>query len=393
MTSVRSVKGRTTVIGPARQFTDPLLLNPSRYPGAWAFSSGRMSYSDGTAWQTLNSNIGVLTEKTVGAGGDFATLGAALAYFAGFAPSAAQYTFLGKVKILNGTVISDQVRMIGQDLGWVIIESETPFVDVDVDVSAFTLPDVFASTRMMFLSFVSGTAPIINCRFKKINTAPINPATSNPYPVTGISLRTSSYASIVDPSLIDGVVPPVGHTFKSGFYGFAENFRVGANSGARIHNMEFANATEYNIVTSASSTSVLGSRARNCSGPSNIIAANTSIINLNWSDLQNVSGVNAVTDIRIGSGSIAAVGSTTLGGVSETEIVPTGNGIIFDDRLALIPTWSGFIKPQSYTVATLPSAASFAGCMIYVSDETGGATVAFSDGTNWRRVQDRNIVS
>ena len=47
---------------------------------------------------------------------------------------------------------------------------------------------------------------------------------------------------------------------------------------------------------------------------------------------------------------------------------------------------------ESYTVATVPSA-SIAGGFIYVSDETGGATMAFSDGTNWRRVQDRAVVS
>ncbi len=46
---------------------------------------------------------------------------------------------------------------------------------------------------------------------------------------------------------------------------------------------------------------------------------------------------------------------------------------------------------KSFTVATLPTAV--AGGYIYVSDETGGATMAFSDGTNWRRVQDRAIVS
>jgi len=47
---------------------------------------------------------------------------------------------------------------------------------------------------------------------------------------------------------------------------------------------------------------------------------------------------------------------------------------------------------KSYTVATLPSA-SVAGGMIYVSDETGGAVMAFSDGTNWRRVTDRSVVA
>lgn len=48
------------------------------------------------------------------------------------------------------------------------------------------------------------------------------------------------------------------------------------------------------------------------------------------------------------------------------------------------------LQMRSYTVATLPSAAT-AGQWIYVSDETGGAVPAFSDGTNWRRVTDRAI--
>lgn len=53
---------------------------------------------------------------------------------------------------------------------------------------------------------------------------------------------------------------------------------------------------------------------------------------------------------------------------------------------------------KEYTVATLPTASiyrqsgQFAG-LVAVSDETGGYTLAFTDGTNWRRVQDRAIVS
>ena len=51
------------------------------------------------------------------------------------------------------------------------------------------------------------------------------------------------------------------------------------------------------------------------------------------------------------------------------------------------------IQAKTYTVAGVPSAASYPRGIIYVSNETGGATLAFSDGTNWRRVQDRAIVS
>ena len=50
-------------------------------------------------------------------------------------------------------------------------------------------------------------------------------------------------------------------------------------------------------------------------------------------------------------------------------------------------------QAKSYTVATVPSASTYARGVIYVSNETGGATLAFSDGTNWRRVQDRAVVS
>ena len=42
--------------------------------------------------------------------------------------------------------------------------------------------------------------------------------------------------------------------------------------------------------------------------------------------------------------------------------------------------------------AGLPTVSTI-GRMIYVTNETGGAVPAFSDGTNWRRMQDRAVVS
>lgn len=47
---------------------------------------------------------------------------------------------------------------------------------------------------------------------------------------------------------------------------------------------------------------------------------------------------------------------------------------------------------KNFSVSALPSATP-AGQMIFVSDEAGGAVVAFSDGSDWRRVTDRNVVS
>ena len=51
---------------------------------------------------------------------------------------------------------------------------------------------------------------------------------------------------------------------------------------------------------------------------------------------------------------------------------------------------------KSFVVADLTgdyAASLWPGAMVYVSNETGGSVVAFSDGTDWRRVTDRAIVS
>lgn len=58
----------------------------------------------------------------------------------------------------------------------------------------------------------------------------------------------------------------------------------------------------------------------------------------------------------------------------------------------------GPLMVRAYTVSTLPDAGDWSdndtfSSIVYVTDETGGAVIAFSDGTNWRRVTDRAIVS
>ncbi len=68
----------------------------------------------------------------------------------------------------------------------------------------------------------------------------------------------------------------------------------------------------------------------------------------------------------------------------------TTNKVHFDDS-ADRTIFHNVMVTDSYTVATVPTVV--AAGLIYVSDETGGATQAFSDGTNWRRMSDRAIVA
>lgn len=76
-----------------------------------------------------------------------------------------------------------------------------------------------------------------------------------------------------------------------------------------------------------------------------------------------------------------------------------GERINADDELEFMTRQSAgafyFTRPiraASYAKAALPSAA-LVGQMIYVTDDVGGAVLAFSDGTNWLRVTDRAVVS
>lgn len=55
---------------------------------------------------------------------------------------------------------------------------------------------------------------------------------------------------------------------------------------------------------------------------------------------------------------------------------------------------TGAIQVPTYTVAGAPSAASLAGTVIYVSNGAAGAPVlAFSNGTNWLRVDTLATIS
>ncbi len=47
---------------------------------------------------------------------------------------------------------------------------------------------------------------------------------------------------------------------------------------------------------------------------------------------------------------------------------------------------------DEFTLAWLPDTRKHRTRLIYVSDATGGAVPAYSDGTNWRRVTDGTVI-
>jgi len=77
-------------------------------------------------------------------------------------------------------------------------------------------------------------------------------------------------------------------------------------------------------------------------------------------------------------GSVTEVPATTVYDLGTVYV----SGVFYPNQLVL----------PSYTVSGLPSAAT-AAQFVYVTNDAGGPVPAFSDGTNWRRVTDRAIVS
>lgn len=93
------------------------------------------------------------------------------------------------------------------------------------------------------------------------------------------------------------------------------------------------------------------------------------------------------TNVAIGPNVVVnATDSVHIGTSNTNKFVYSSTGV-----MSLTGTGAMYLLP-SYTVAGLPTAANNGG-FIYVTNESGGAVPAFSDGVNWRRVTDRAIVT
>jgi hypothetical protein len=84
-------------------------------------------------------------------------------------------------------------------------------------------------------------------------------------------------------------------------------------------------------------------------------------------------------------------------GNGHMEIAPRTSGVVKPQLDVLQPmSVNGPVTLKSLTVAQLASTvlpADWPNSVVYVSNETGGATIAFSDGSAWRRCQDLAVVS
>jgi hypothetical protein len=138
-----------------------------------------------------------------------------------------------------------------------------------------------------------------------------------------------------------------------------------------------------------------GARARNSislvDNGSGELSYNSSTGIFTWSGVtSSTTNVDKVTALSFGTLTDYDVitASTTLTSDFGT-VATTGNT---ENDHGFLQTDYGLPQLPNYTVASLPSGVS-AGDLALCVDETGGATVVFNDGTNWRRMADRAVAS
>ena len=116
------------------------------------------------------------------------------------------------------------------------------------------------------------------------------------------------------------------------------------------------------------------------------LSAVTEFCNVQGNRLENLGGVGTGILVEATAG-WNWIGGQCFSGLATNINNSSTTSVIID------PAQTPLMAIPSFTVAGVPSASAYPRSLIYVSNEAGGATIAFSDGTNWRRVQDLAVVS
>lgn len=102
---------------------------------------------------------------TVGSGGDYSTINDALAAATALRPKYAEGGLAVTVRLLSGFTMSEQVRVLDQDLSWIKISS----VDATVTIDRASITTTFQSQKAAF-NVRNGKLPSITCAFSMNTT-------------------------------------------------------------------------------------------------------------------------------------------------------------------------------------------------------------------------------
>lgn len=257
------------------------------------------------------------------------------------------------------------------DIGTIIIE------DVEVDVGN-------SSVLQFHGGLISVAANIEKLILRNLTRKDYTHAASY---ISVYNQRSDTSQLLISELIIDGVLQ------ETALGAFGQPFLwVNKSQGAQtataqinrliINNFCHVEATSYvsaNVVKVDGASSTINS----------IILSNIDAVRIN-TVVNNVSGiVNAIQASNVNHNGSAFASFITNGTTARLLLANIQSSILFSGTFTK-KEGDGFDFGNT-TVAGLPSAAQFKRC--FVTNESGGAVPAFSDGTNWRRVTDRAIVT
>ena len=264
--------------------------------------------------------------------------------------------------------------------------------NANVNIAGTSNVVVFASTGVIVtgITTVSG-----NITGGNVITGGLASVTGN---ITGGNLITAGLASVTGNvtggNLITGGLASVtgnitgGNLITAGLASVTGNITGGniLGNGAGLSGiLAFGNVTVSNgnsaVANSISSTLTL------TAGTGISITANAASDTITFATSSTTSIFSSGGDMGLVTSEVTV--SEDLGLVTDT---PAGIQIDMETVAIGGPVYPSQLVIPSYAVAGLPSVTP-AAQLVYVSDESGGAVPAFSDGTNWRRVTDRAVVT
>ena len=296
-------------------------------------------------------------------------------------------------ELLAGTIVMVTEGLIYADTQWKLTTNDPITIGVSELVfeqnSAFAFGNVYANGTAVLASSVGDVLTL--SAGNNISISGNNTSKTVTIGVTGISLNSISNGTSNVNVVSSGGNVTVGIAGTS-------NIAVFSSAGLDITG---------NIIGNGSTLSGINAFGNILVDGETTVSADSTSDNLT---LASGSGIEITTDSANNIVTITSTGQVSIfatGGIMGTITEPVTNGqdlglitdvatVTYDLETIIL---GGLIYPSqlvipSYTVAQLGSlSASPVGQMVYCSNESGGAVPAFSDGTNWRRVTDRAIVS
>lgn len=173
------------------------------------------------------------------------------------------------------------------------------------------------------------------------------------------------------------------------------------NSAGSFNTKQIVKAINDDIDDGVASESDISTNAANIATNETDISTNAGNITTNTTDI----GTNA-TDIAALDLQQAADNSPSASPILEVvlgkpfSIHPAVDALVAiqewrddNDTVQAVMKGNGVLMFTGVSAISVPMASNNAGGLTYITDEVGGAVLAWSDGTNWRRVTDGAIIS